>query len=465
MRVCMILEGCYPYTRGGVSSWVNDYIKSSPDTEYVLWTIHSKHEDAEEMMYELPENVVELKKVFIEDAFEDKKSYSRSLKSGRENYKEVIESLETFLTGGDYIKALEICRNYNLSISDVAHSGELLDYSRTLSEKKDNLGLAETFYGMRSMLLPILYLIEQEIPEADIYHSIVAGYGGVLGSVAKLVKGKPFIVSEHGLYPREREEELLINDWLVDDLRDLWINFFYNLSECAYSFADKVTALFEEANKKQEALGCNIKKCEFIQNGIYCDKYTDIEFREDDGWVNIGAFIRFAPIKDVKTLIYAFKNLKEQMSNVRLYIFGDIDDQEYEQECKGIIEELNIDDIHILGYVDTIEYMKRIDLTVMTSISEGQPLALLESLAGGRPCVVTNVGNCKEIVEGKSENERGGICCSPMDINGITKALNTLCLDSNLRRQYGMNGKNRIVKNYNHNKMMKRYFEVYNEVL
>lgn len=460
MRVCMILEGCYPYTRGGVSSWVNDYIKSSPDTEYVLWTIHAKRSDAQKMMYRLPENVVEFKKVFLEDAYLECEK-----KESEEIYAILLDSLNAFLFGGNYSDAIKNCRERAFSPSEIAHSNAFLDFAVRVSEKTGTLGLAEAFYGLRSILLPVIYLLNQDIPNADIYHSAVAGYGGLLGAVAKTVTGKPFILSEHGLYPREREEELLINDWLSDGLRDIWIEFFYNLSRSAYDSADKVTALFEDAIMRQRAIGCDKEKCSFVHNGIYVERFSDIPDREDDGYINIGAFIRFAPIKDIKTLIYVFNNLKNSMENTRLYIFGGTDDKAYKKECLEIIKELRLCDVYILGFVDTVEYMKQLDLTIMTSISEGQPLAILESLAAGRPCVVTNVGSCKEIVEGKNPNEKAGICCSPMDVEGITQALKNLCQNKELRKQYGENGRKIIAENYTHELMMKKYFKVYQEVL
>lgn len=39
MRICLILEGCYPYVFGGVATWVNQYILSKPEHEFVIFTI------------------------------------------------------------------------------------------------------------------------------------------------------------------------------------------------------------------------------------------------------------------------------------------------------------------------------------------------------------------------------------------------------------------------------------------
>lgn len=39
MKICLILEGCYPYVSGGVSSWMHDYIEGMPEHEFALWLI------------------------------------------------------------------------------------------------------------------------------------------------------------------------------------------------------------------------------------------------------------------------------------------------------------------------------------------------------------------------------------------------------------------------------------------
>ena len=49
----MILEGSYPYINGGVSSWMHNYIKASPDIEYVLWVIGAHEKDKGRFKYEL----------------------------------------------------------------------------------------------------------------------------------------------------------------------------------------------------------------------------------------------------------------------------------------------------------------------------------------------------------------------------------------------------------------------------
>ena len=68
MRICIVLEGCYPYVTGGVSSWTHSLIKSFPQHEFVLWCIGADSADRGKYVYELPDNVVEIHEVFLNDA-------------------------------------------------------------------------------------------------------------------------------------------------------------------------------------------------------------------------------------------------------------------------------------------------------------------------------------------------------------------------------------------------------------
>lgn len=72
MRVCMILEGSYPYVYGGVSSWMHQYIQAMPEVDFVLWCIGAQAGNRGHYKYELPENVVEVHEVFLDDALEQK---------------------------------------------------------------------------------------------------------------------------------------------------------------------------------------------------------------------------------------------------------------------------------------------------------------------------------------------------------------------------------------------------------
>ena len=73
---------------------------------------------------------------------------------------------------------------------------------------------ADAFHTMRSMLLPVLYLMGSEVPKADVYHAICTGYGGLLACLGGYVYKKKVLLTEHGIYTREREEEIIRAKWV-----------------------------------------------------------------------------------------------------------------------------------------------------------------------------------------------------------------------------------------------------------
>ena len=64
----MILEGSYPYVFGGVSSWTHQYIQAMKKHEFVLWCIGAQSKDKDKFKYKLPDNVVGVHQVFLDDA-------------------------------------------------------------------------------------------------------------------------------------------------------------------------------------------------------------------------------------------------------------------------------------------------------------------------------------------------------------------------------------------------------------
>ena len=121
----------------------------------------------------------------------------------------------------------------------------------------------------------------------------------------------------------------------------------------------------------------------------------------------VGFVVRIVPIKDVKTFIRAL-NGSETVPNLEVYLVGPTEeDTEYFQECKRLVEVLDLEFVaHFTGSADVRIYYSQLDVLVLTSLSEGQPLVVLEGNYAGIPVIATDVGACRELLMGISIEDR-----------------------------------------------------------
>lgn len=463
MRICLVLEGCYPYVHGGVSTWMHGYIQAMPEHEFVLWVIGAHAADRGKFVYELPGNVVEVHEVFLDDALRLSGEQEEADFNDRE--REALRRLVS-LSNPDWDVLFDIFQRRRVHPLSFLQSRTFMDIFRDVClAEYPYAPFADAFHTMRSMLLPVLYLLGSEVPVADVYHAISTGYGGLLACLGSSVHQAPVLLTEHGIYTREREEEIIRADWVVPSFKDRWIRFFYLLSEEIYRRAFRVTSLFHNARKTQIDMGCDADKCLVIPNGIQFDRFKDIPLKPDDGWVDIGAVVRLAPIKDVKTMIYAFFELHERLPKVRLHIMGGVDDEEYGAECHALVDTLGVRDLIFTGRVNVVEYMEKLDFTILTSISEGQPLSVLESLAARRPCVTTEVGCCRELLEGAPGDDFGvaGFVTPPMYRKGLADSMERMCTSRARRIEMGERGQRRVATYFLHEQMLANYRALYDE--
>ena len=99
-----------------------------------------------------------------------------------------------------------------------------------------------------------------------------------------------------------------------DSYKNIWIEQFKKMSLLAYRYADQVTCLYKHAMELQIELGCPAEKIKITPNGIDDQRFVRCleEERKEDDTINIGAVLRIAPIKDVKTMIRAFAYAKKE---------------------------------------------------------------------------------------------------------------------------------------------------------
>ena len=312
MRICFIAEGCYPYVVGGVSSWVHSMIKNFPNQEFILLTIVANRDASGKFAYELPENVTEVHEVYLEDV--DWGSVNRHNKT-RLNKKE-YQALRSLILNHEveWDNVFEFFHKKNISLNQLLMGEDF--YHAVLDAynlQYPEIVFSDFLWTMRSMYLPLFFCLMTEIPKADVYHAVATGYAGVLGSMGKYFRSGQLIISEHGIYTREREEELIKAEWVQKVYKKIWIQQFRKMSKVSYERADIVTSLYQHAQELQIELGCPKEKTIVTPNGINYERFKELSQcpPEQKEYIHIGAVLRVTPIKDVKTMIQAFGYAKK----------------------------------------------------------------------------------------------------------------------------------------------------------
>lgn len=466
MRICMISEGCYPYVVGGVSSWVHSMIQTFPDVEFVLLAIIAGRDLSGKFAYELPDNLVEVHEVYLQDA--DYGSVNRIHKSRMS--KEEYRALRSLILNHevDWGGIFDYFHHQKVSINDLL-MGE--DFYHAVLEAYNlqypDIVFSDFLWTMRSMYLPLFLALSSEVPKADVYHAVSTGYAGILGCMGKHFHQGQLIISEHGIYTREREEELIKAEWVQRLYKKIWIQQFRKMSYVAYEQADVVTSLYQHASELQVELGCPKDKTVITPNGIHTERLENLSKGTDENrsFINIGAVLRVTPIKDVKTMIQAFAYAKKRNSKLKLWIMGPYEEEpEYAAECFRMVETLGIPDVEFTGRIQITDYLGWMDVTILTSISEGQPLTILESFAAKVPVIATDVGNCKGLIYGEDDDYgKAGIITHIMNISEIADAMVYMADHPAKRREMGEIGYRRVMRKYRIQDMKKTYAGIYRE--
>lgn len=137
-----------------------------------------------------------------------------------------------------------------------------------------------------------------------------------------------------------------------------------------------------------------------INNPIDVDRLrqlmqTPCPVRFDTKHINLVSVARFHPQKAVDRLIFAMSKITESQSNVHLYLIGS---GPLEKDLKQLVSSLHLQDhVHFLGQISNpMPYLHQADLFVLSSLYEGFPTTVIESLVAQTPVLSTNVSGVHE---------------------------------------------------------------------
>ena len=429
--ICLLLEGSYPYIRGGVSSWVHQLIEGHPHYFFSVIFLGSDRKNYDEIRYKLPSNVCHFEAHYLNETMKPGAPTPNHLdKKIIDAIKKIYEIIGVSEQVPESKNLRELYQlffdNSGLNIDGFYYSEEIWDliidiYDKNCPEESFN----EYFWTIRAMYSPLLSLIEisKNIPDAHCYHTISTGYAGILGMFLQQQKKRPLILTEHGIYTKERQIDLYQAEWIkeinrdyctgLDDhmsaLRKLWIHFFEILGRLTYSSCTYTITLYDDNRLKQIALGANPDKAIVIHNGVKQTHYSKLISKRGKDIPHVLCLLgRVVPIKDIKTYIYAIAELSKLVPDVQGWIVGPEDeDESYAKECHQLVIQLKLEEkVKFLGFQCIDDILPKIGLIVLSSISEAQPLVILEGFAAGIPAISTDVGFSRGMIEGKHEQDR-----------------------------------------------------------
>jgi len=491
--VALLLEGTFPYVSGGVSSWVNQIIRAFPDIRFAIVFLGSRRSDYDKPRYELPPNVVHLESHFMHDDLGQHGIEVTPRKGDIKTFAKVVALHETFKQKGptdlsSFAQlAHELMPGGALTQEDFLHSEEAwgfitANYRRFCSDPS----FVDYFWTIRIMHMPLWMLakIAQNLIPVKALHSVSTGYAGFLGALLVRSRGLPLILSEHGIYTKERKIDLFQSEWIRDNrnifqkdsselsyFRTMWIHFFEWLGRMCYDAADPIIALYETNRLRQITDGAPAERTCNIPNGVAINRLAPLRARREKKIPPVLCLIgRVVPIKDVKTFIRGMRILVNRFPDAEGWIAGPEDeDPGYARECHELAESLGLGDkFRFLGFQKIDELMPKIGLVVLTSISEALPLVILEGYAAGVPTLSTDVGSCRQLVYGLSEEDRAlgpsGRIIGIADPQAFADAAIDLLQENNWLAAQAA-GISRVEKYYADYMMFDRYREVYDRAL
>ncbi|SDI66068.1 GT4 family glycosyltransferase PelF [Nonomuraea jiangxiensis] len=460
-----VSEGTYPFAMGGVSVWMDQLIRGMPEHTWDVVTMTV--DGAERPVWDLPPNLGRIVSVPLWKARPRRSTrapgpefadiYGRFLEmvltpavmgAGSEEFLSVLESLYRYAhDGGDLVGALTA----NDSLT------QLMDawyWNRT-----DGLNLADAITAgdlMGHMLRPL----SEPPPRTDLVHVAMNGLSPLMAMTAKWQYGTPIVLSEHGVYLRERYLQY-VDEPVSHAVRVLLLSFFRRLVAAAYVAADRIAPHSSYNRRWQIRNGADPGRIRIMYNGV---DPADFPPAEADPEVPTIVFMgRVDPLKDLHTLIRAFAVVRDKLPDARLRMFGGVPagNESYHQSCLDLIDELDLAGAATFeGRVSTpvLAYHSG-HVIALTSISEGFPYSVVEAMACGRAVLCTNVGGVAEAVA------EAGMVVPPRDHVAVADATVRLLEDPALRSRLGALARARVLERFTLQQSLDDYRAVYAELL
>lgn len=497
--IALLLEGTFPYVSGGVSSWVNQILQAYPEHRFAIVFLGSRREDYGDFRYALPPNVVHFEQHFLFDALHSniQPAPSRGHPEALAKAREFLQALEAHDGSAESRAkvlaamrsiALELQPGGSLPLEDFLHSEFAWDLIRDSYRRHcTDPSFVDFFWTVRIMLQPLWLMarIAHGLIPVRVLHTVSTGYAGFLGGLLHHSRGLPLVLSEHGIYTKERQIDLLQSTWIRDNrnifqrdpmevsfFRQMWIRFFDWMGRFCYGAADPIIALYENNRLRQVADGAAAERTVSIPNGIRIERFAPLRAQRPAETPPVLCLIgRVVPIKDIKTFIRAMRRVVNRMPQAQAWVAGPTaEDPAYADECQNLVDSLGLQaNVRFLGMQKVEELLPKVGVVVLSSISEALPLVILEAQAAGVPVVSTDVGSCRQLIDGLGPEDQALGSCGRVVGIASPEALADACLEllasPGQWQAASAAGIARVERYYSDRLLFERYRQVYDRAL
>jgi glycosyltransferase involved in cell wall biosynthesis len=303
-------------------------------------------------------------------------------------------------------------------------------------------------------LYRFLIVLTVRVPEVNVTHTTAAAFCGIPCITAKVRRGTPMIVTEHGVYLREQ-------NLFLSRFRNLFfckqflLNLITAVARANYHHADVVAPVCHYNTRWELAHGTPQHKIRVIYNGVDPEAFAPGPARERTP--HVVATARIDPLKDIETFLRVAKRVRETHPNVRFTVFGSVGDREYYEQCLALRRELALEDVVTMGSVaeDVVTAYRDADVVLLTSISEAFPYSVIEAMSCERAVVASDVGGVGEALE------ECGTLVRPRDVEGFATAVRQLLDDAPLRARMGRRARARVLEEFRLDGSIAAYLELY----
>ncbi|GAA3105634.1 hypothetical protein GCM10020254_59400 [Streptomyces goshikiensis] len=297
------------------------------------------------------------------------------------------------------------------------------------------------------------------IPPDCVAHAVSSGLATLPALAAKYLDGVPFLLTEHGIYLRERYLGYRTAEqrWPV---KALMLGFYRELNSEGYRQADLITPCNQYNRRWEERGGADSERIRTVYNGV--DPHVFPEAGPEPEVPTLSWCGRIDPIKDLETLIRAYAFMREELPALRLRLFGPVPAgcEDYRVGLEKLAAEL--------GVADGITYEGRIDkvadayaagsVVMLSSISEGFPFSIIEAMSCGRTTVSTDVGGVREAVGDT------GLVVPPREPETMARATLALLRDGERRAELGRRSRERVVEKFTLHQSVDGFRHIYREL-